>query len=231
MSVGGWRGGLAASANDLKKASGGLSKFDAALDAVAQLNAKRFELFHDHATRKVLPLIRSMLAQNYAASGLGTAPSNQKNPKRYKKGALYQYSVTLADVIALGSLNDIANTFTPGGIFIRMGRGADSHIYAAAGVFRYGGVHGTREAIMSEAGAHGVGSKLGMGGERQKRRIKKAAMRLAKHGVKTAAGVTYMQPRPPFFKLSYSQVMEISSAYQSAFVNIVNANLSAKKRA
>lgn len=209
------KGNLAGTAAQLTKASKSLSDFDAVLSHLADMNPKYLEQFHNRATKLVTPTIRSFLAVNYSSSGLAV-----------KTGALYKYSVTLANIIAGGTRS--TDGFNIGSIFIKMGNNAPAHVYASAGVFRYGGVHGTRTAVLASASQLGVGSKLGLGGGKQRRRVKKSMSKLANHGVTTAAGVTYIKPRPPFFELTLSQVETVAEQYQAAFVRIANAFLNVR---
>lgn len=173
--------------------SAGLKRFESSLAWASQVTPSRLSDIHKRATQSTIKAIRMALAQNYTASGLGR-----------ETGDLYDASVKFANVISAGIVNS-DGTFTIGGLYIRMGRGFNKHVYASAGAFRYGGVRGA------------------VGAKKQKKATRKSAERLSSRGVDTAAGVTYIKPRPPFFELLPDQVQRVADAYQTSFVKQVDA--------
>jgi len=201
---------LDVSIKQLDTQGAGLKKFTAALAWVDEVSPAKLEDIHNRATQATRSTIRSFLAINYTASGLNV-----------KTGDLYRASVEMANVISAG-ITQADGTFTINGIYIRLGRGFNRHVYESAGAFRYGGVRGKGIDVMKAANRAGVGHVLGRGGQRQRRKLKKQAERLSKHGVNSAAGVTFIEPRPPFFQLLPDQIQRVATVYQTSFVRQVN---------
>ena len=213
----GFTAGMDTTARQLQTAGAGLNRFTAALAWVNEVTPKKLEDIHNRATQATVKTIRTCLAANYTASGLNR-----------KTGDLYNASVTMANVISAGIAN-LDGTFSISGIYIRMGARFPKEVYASAGAFRYGGVRGKGMDVMKAANAQGVGHVLGRGGQRQRRKLKKSAARLAKFGEGTAAGVTYIKPRPPFFELLPDQIQQVATVYQYSFVRQVDALFRGKK--
>lgn len=201
---------------DLTGKATALKQVGASLDWADRLNPSQLKYIHQQAAKAMQLSVRGFLAQNYVASGL-----------KVRTGALYRASVSMARVIA-GGFNNAGGGFTITAVYVKMAQGFDAEVYESAGVFRYGGVRAQRGSVMEAAGLLGVAHTQGKGGAKQKRRIKKDAAKMSKLGIDTAAGVTYIKPKPPFFQLLPEQVARVALVYQRTFVAEVNSMLTGR---
>jgi hypothetical protein len=165
----------------------------------------------------VVPVIRSMLALNYTASGVGI-----------KTGTLYRGTVSDA-TINFSVDGNFIEIRMPSGLTYGEGKG---NVYSNAGAKKYGALYQERpmRAILDTVigGAdRGYGSqnghaifgyrKQGLLGAKAKQSVKKAVLKGAKlsnrqgkaaDAIKTG-NITVVPPKPPFFTLLPAQIQQL----------------------
>lgn len=203
----------------LERMTGEMNEYTAALYKLAQMDSGEVKnRIASDALSHCKGTIRGMLRTNYAASGVGSGKTKDGQKSYYKQtGALKTATVDMAVI----DWNETKQKNSVG-IYIQMQPNAPSWCYAAACVFRYGGVYGSRESVKEAHQSAGLGfGRLVKGGQKARRRLKKHVAALAEHGAKSE-GLAYIPPKPPFFDLTAAQKAVVAEMYQENFTKIAN---------